>query len=91
MKTLQKKGFDIQNVFLYGSFARGNPHPDSDIDVAIVSKTFESDREGKEKLLWHYVLKVDPRIEPVAYTPEEFIPLDPLVWEIQKEGIKIEI
>lgn len=89
--VLKDDGFKVKKVFLYGSFARGTNRADSDIDLAIISSSFAVHREEKEKLLWHHVLKVDSRIEPVAYTPEEFDPIDPLVWEIQQEGIKIDV
>lgn len=89
--VLENSGFKVKKVFLYGSFARGTNRADSDIDLAIVSSSFSKNREAKEKSLWHHILAVDPRIEPVGYTPEEFNPIDPLVWEIQRDGIKIDL
>ena len=31
-------------MILYGSYAKGKAHPDSDIDVAVVSKHFGKDK-----------------------------------------------
>ena len=39
--------YGIGMVFLYGSWARGNPHDDSDVDVAIL---FDSDALNKNKI-----------------------------------------
>ena len=38
IETISKK-YRIENAILFGSYAKGTNHPDSDIDVAIV---FES-------------------------------------------------
>lgn len=29
--------YQVENAILFGSFARGTNHPDSDIDIAIIS------------------------------------------------------
>ncbi|MFA5518173.1 MAG: hypothetical protein WDA74_02860 [Spirochaetota bacterium] len=34
---------------------------------------------------------IDNRVEPVPYDPEQFIETDPLVWEIKKHGIEINL
>jgi hypothetical protein len=33
--------------------------------------------------------QVDDRIEPAPFTPEGFIPSDPLVSEIQRTGVRL--
>lgn len=37
-----RDNYNPQKVILFGSFASGNPHPDSDIDILIIKET--SDR-----------------------------------------------
>jgi len=39
--------------------------PDSDIDVAVVSKNFGKDRVEEGMLLFRIAGKIDPRLEPV--------------------------
>jgi predicted nucleotidyltransferase len=34
---------EIEQVYLFGSYAKGTPHKDSDIDVAFVVSRFEGD------------------------------------------------
>jgi predicted nucleotidyltransferase len=43
-KTLKAEGIQIDKIILYGSYASGKFHKDSDIDVAIVSPDFGVDR-----------------------------------------------
>lgn len=86
---LEKGGFSIKKMILYGSYARGNFKNYSDIDVCIISDTFQKNKDYYESYLWKKVLEVDCRIEPVGYHPKEFKDIDPLVNEIKKEGIEI--
>lgn len=37
---LKEKGINTDKIVVFGSFARGTEHKDSDIDLIIVSKTF---------------------------------------------------
>ena len=36
VNALKREGITIDRVILYGSYAKGNVRPDSDIDVAII-------------------------------------------------------
>ncbi|MDR2814400.1 MAG: nucleotidyltransferase domain-containing protein, partial [Prevotellaceae bacterium] len=40
-QTLVKHGLDDSHIALFGSFLNGNTHEDSDIDLIIISKSFE--------------------------------------------------
>ncbi len=67
VRRLRKK-FSIQEIYLFGSAARGELHEGSDLDVLIVGdfKGRIFDRIGE-------VLKLtDLPIEPLVYTPKEF-------------------
>ena len=37
---LESLGIKVKKILLYGSYARGNPRPDSDLDLVVVSDTF---------------------------------------------------
>ena len=41
---LKENKFSVQKVYIFGSYAKGNMHDDSDIDLAIIL----SDLENKE-------------------------------------------
>jgi predicted nucleotidyltransferase len=86
---LEKDGFPVKKMILYGSYARGNFKNYSDIDVCIISDKLLKKKNYYKSYLWKKVLEVDPRIEPVGYHPKEFKDIDPLVNEIKKEGIEI--
>lgn len=55
---------NMEQVFLFGSFAKGNPHKDSDIDVAFVVNHFEGDFFKLIPPIHRLTEKIDFRIEP---------------------------
>ncbi|MDR1523977.1 MAG: nucleotidyltransferase domain-containing protein [Tannerella sp.] len=58
----------IENVYLFGSYAKGTPHKDSDIDVALVVRHLDENYSiwDTEPLLWKIGRQVDFRISPVV-------------------------
>ena len=52
-------------LILFGSQARGNPGPGSDIDIAVVMDRVEGDYLEFQAALWRAGREVDDRIEPV--------------------------
>ena len=54
-------------VFLYGSFANGNWHKYSDIDVAVVVKELEQDYMDTVFMLWKLRRDIDTMIEPKLF------------------------
>jgi predicted nucleotidyltransferase len=69
---LEKLGITSQRIVLYGSYAKGMPREDSDIDLIVISEHFEgmNIRERLE-LLGIAAGKVFEPIEALGYTPEE--------------------
>jgi predicted nucleotidyltransferase len=59
-----------QKVILFGSFARGDYHATSDIDLLIIKETKRpfTDRIGDVLALCDYSIP----LEPLVYTPSEF-------------------
>lgn len=89
-ENLKKEKYPFTAIYLFGSFARGNPHKWSDIDVAVVSTRLKKNRMKSKLKLWELTDGVDIRIEPHGFTPEEFKQdWIPMVYEIKKTGIKI--
>jgi len=66
-KSLVSNHFDVDKVILFGSYSRGTQKTDSDIDVAIIVNSINSDFFTYAPLLWKLRLEVDNRIEPVLF------------------------
>jgi len=64
-KLLVSKYFDIDQIVLYGSYAKGTQKEESDIDVAIVVNSIDQDFFTYAPLLWKLRREIDNRIEPI--------------------------
>ena len=84
-----KKSLPVTEVYLYGSFASGEIHEGSDIDLLIVGDFKERFFERIGKI---YDLTELP-IEPLVYTNEEFMQLkesqNPFILEVLKTAKKL--
>ncbi|MDR0822694.1 MAG: nucleotidyltransferase domain-containing protein [Endomicrobium sp.] len=87
-KILQKD-IDIQKIYLFGSYVSGTNHKDSDIDIAVVSKSFKDDPVDDGVLLMRYCSKVDSMIEPHPFLPRDFNNDNLIANEVIKTGIRI--
>jgi hypothetical protein len=81
----------IDKIILFGSWATGKQRKNSDIDMIIVSPSFEGIKCGRGAGLhkyWH----LDYPVDFLCYTPKEFSVLKKrvsIVSEALKEGIAI--
>lgn len=90
LTLLKKSGIQVIRAYLFGSYAKGKVWEGSDIDVCIVSPDFGSDYYQDKHLLSKLALKIDPRIEPAAFSPEDFDnKYDSLADEIKRFGISL--
>ena len=85
---LMLKGYEIKQVFVFGSCARGTASDDSDIDIAIVLENINSNCDEMIKM-FQFRREVDLRIEPHPFKAADFIKGNPFVSEILKTGIRI--
>lgn len=82
------KNYNPEKIILYGSWARGDYHEGSDVDLVIIKETNERfmDRIGKILDLNNSNLA----IEPLVYTPSEFDKMkkegNPFIEQVAKEG-----
>ncbi len=82
------RSYQPQRVILFGSFARGDDHGLSDVDLLIVKETDRPfvERIGEVLALCDTVLPV----EPLVYTPEELARLieegNPFIEQVLREG-----
>jgi predicted nucleotidyltransferase len=82
------ESMEIKKAFLFGSFAKGNEHKDSDIDIAIVIGKMD-DFFSVQMQLMRLRRSIDLRIEPHPIWEGDFNNQNPFAYEIQKTGIEL--
>ena len=87
--VLEQESFPVKQAYFFGSFAKGNAHAESDIDVCVVSDKFRPNYERDRSFLWQKRRIIDYRIEPIGYNTADFKEPDPLVHEIKTYGIRV--
>lgn len=88
--ALSKAGVKVKSLILFGSYARGKPHPWSDVDICVLSSQF-----GKRD--FDEMVKISKIAKGINYLIETFplnsrdyrLGLHPLAEEIKKTGKKI--
>lgn len=65
--AVRRAGVQARCAILFGSHARGDARPDSDIDLLIVAPEFDGPYDRRQAdLLWALRAATDSRIEPIA-------------------------
>lgn len=89
-EALLKKGYPIEKVFLFGSYATGTPREDSDIDVAVISRPFLKTRMDEMGKFFIVASDIDLRIEPICLHPEDLDEkYSTIVQEVKRTGIAV--
>lgn len=71
-EELLKFGIKPEKIVLFGSYATGNPRPDSDIDLIVISNNFKKiNLRERLEILGLAAGKVFEPIEALGYTPKE--------------------
>ncbi|MCD4744933.1 MAG: nucleotidyltransferase domain-containing protein [Bacteroidales bacterium] len=86
-RFLLKNYFDVDKIYLFGSYANETNREDSDIDVAIVVNSIKGDYFSTTPLIWKLRRQIDDRIEPILI--EKNNDSSGFLEEIQKNGIEI--
>lgn len=89
LRMVSASGLHIERAILFGSYAKGTGGTWSDIDIALVSKDFTGIGFYDRKRVNPFLIKVDSRIEPHPFKPEDFTEDNPFVKEILKQGVEI--
>ena len=80
----------IEKVILFGSYAKGNTHNDSDVDIAVFSDYFKSmSRVDGIQFLLLRAMDYDIDLEPQPFTMDEYKDPVGLVQDILRTGIEI--
>lgn len=88
LDALKSKGYSFEKIILFGSYANGQPHEYSDIDLAIWSPQFSDDPyESREKI--RSLLQSFSPIQLHPYASGETASTDPFIGEIERTGKEI--
>ena len=84
------ESYKVKTIILFGSYAKGTEHEDSDIDIAIITDDLKKDKFDEEinlmQLRWDIDLRIEPHIISVSdYENNE----TPFVVEVKNSGIKV--
>ncbi|MBE7444593.1 MAG: nucleotidyltransferase domain-containing protein [Planctomycetia bacterium] len=82
-------GLHIERAILFGSYANGTESTWSDIDITLVSKDFTGVGFYDRKRVNPFSIKIDSRIEPHPFRPEDFTRDNLFVDQILKDAIEI--
>ena len=90
LQELAKK-HDIKSAYIFGSYARGNPSVNSDIDIAVVLGSIRDGSPFDERFeIFHEVQQHNSLYETICFLEDEFVREDEaLIKHIKREGIKI--
>lgn len=91
LNLLKERGVPASFAVLFGSFARGEQRPGSDVDILVISKEYDEDWQCWNRKLWELRFLVDARIEPTPVGELEF-DTDDVSIRIEmarREGIRI--
>ena len=91
IRELKKNNIPIKKAIIFGSYAKGNFKEESDIDIALISSAFSGDRFEDRRRIVPLRRKIDNRIEPIPFRPEDFNEGGNFTDDIKKTGKIIKI
>ena len=90
LKCRDEIGIRLDGILLFGSYAKGNPRKDSDIDIAALSYSFGKSRFKEGSLINTLAHDIDTRFEVIPVNTNEYCDqpsISPIIFEIQKNHI----
>jgi predicted nucleotidyltransferase len=89
LQALHHNNIPVKEAILFGSYARGNYHQWSDIDIALVSEIFGGDRIADKDKIRRITLSISSELEIIPFSPNDFNLQNPFAKEIMETGIKL--
>jgi len=89
LRAVNNSGIPVRYGVIFGSHATGRAHRWSDIDLLVVSSSFDGQRKRRDiDRLWHTTVTTDSRIEPIAVGERQWLEDDssPLIEIARREG-----
>jgi predicted nucleotidyltransferase len=94
LAAVRNAGIAVDRAVLFGSYARGEARPDSDLDLLVIAAEFDQacDRR-KVELLWELRARTDSRIEPLAVGERQWREDcgSPIIEIARREGVEIKL
>jgi predicted nucleotidyltransferase len=93
LAAVRRSGIRAERAILFGSYARGDARPDSDVDVLIIAPEFDPPYDPRRvDLLWELRVRTDSRIEPIAVGERQWREdrSSPLIEIARREGVAVE-
>lgn len=88
--VLDREGIPVEQIILFGSYAKKTARPVSDVDVCVVSPIFGKHPFAEMVRLAKLTIGIDTMIEAHPYSPKDLADkYDPLASEIRKYGIRV--
>lgn len=89
-------GFHLRQIILYGSYARGDFRPDSDIDIMILLDLSDIDikkyRHQLSDMTFDFNMDYDVDIKPIAKNEEHYhkwVDNYPFYSNVNREGVRL--
>jgi predicted nucleotidyltransferase len=86
-------GERLKQVLLFGSWARGDAHPESDIDLLVVLDRIDSrsaERDRMDQILWEHSLANNTVVSEVPVSAEELERAEiPLLMRVRDEAVRV--
>lgn len=83
--------YEVKAIILFGSYAKGTNHGDSDIDIAIITDDLKYPDKFEEELNLMWLRRnIDYRIEPHLIEVNDYDNVEtPFIQEVIETGIKV--
>ena len=89
-RLVAEDNLKVNKIIIFGSYAKGNTHKWSDIDVCIISPRFKDEFEALQFLLTRRNdQEVMARLEPIGLSQKLFKEGSSLIREIERTGVEI--
>jgi predicted nucleotidyltransferase len=73
LTVVRHSGIRASQAILFGSYARGDARPDSDVDILVIAPEFDEPYDrNRVDLLWTLRAQTDSRIEPIAVGEQQW-------------------
>lgn len=86
LNVLLANNIQFEKAYLFGSYVKGKPRKDSDIDIAIFADKWLPDKHEARVTLMKFTHEFGEVIEPHPFNLEDIENPDPFVEEILKHG-----